>query len=132
MPDFPAVTHLALTVTDLEVSLPWYERLFGVAPAMDDDSSGYRHIVFPLAGGQLFGLHTLPLTQADDVFQEMRAGLDHVAFGCASRAELEGWVVRLDELGVAHGEIVDAPFGSGLAFRDPDNIQLEFFAPPAG
>jgi len=38
---------------------------------------------------------------------------------------------RLDELGVAHGEIVDAPFGSGLAFRDPDNIALAFFAPPA-
>ncbi len=38
---------------------------------------------------------------------------------------------RLDELGIAHGEIVDADFGSGLAFRDPDNIQLEFFAPPA-
>ena len=132
MSDFPAVTHVALTVTDLEVSLPWYEQLFGVAPAMDDDSSGYRHVVFPLGGGQLFGLHTLPLTQADDVFQEMRAGLDHVAFGCASRAELEGWVGRLDELGIAHGEIVDAPFGSGLAFRDPDNIQLEFFAPPAG
>jgi len=30
-----------------------------------------------------------------------------------------------------HGEIVDAHFGSGLAFRDPDNIALEFFAPPA-
>ena len=38
---------------------------------------------------------------------------------------------RLDGLGVAHGEIVDAPFGSGLAVRDPDNIQLDFFALPA-
>ncbi len=131
MPDFPALTHVALTVTDLEVSVPWYKQLFGVAPAMDEETNGYRHVVFPLGGGMLFGLHTLPLTKPDDVFQELRAGLDHVAFGCASRDELEGWVGRLDELGVAHGEIVDAPFGSGLAFRDPDNIQLEFFAPPA-
>lgn len=23
-----------------------------------------------------------------------------------------------------------APYGSGLSFRDPDNIALEFFAPP--
>jgi len=30
----------------------------------------------------------------------------------------------------AHGGIVDAPYGSGLSFRDPDNIALEFFAPP--
>ena len=38
---------------------------------------------------------------------------------------------RLDALGVAHGEIVDAGYGSGLSFRDPDNIALELFAPPA-
>ena len=30
-----------------------------------------------------------------------------------------------------HGGIVDAPYGSGLSFRDPDNIALEFFAPPS-
>ena len=131
MADFPSVNHLALTVTDLDVSVDWYQRLFDVEPAMDEEMNGYRHVVFPLAGGQLFGLHTLPLTQPDDVFQELRAGLDHVAFGCASRDELEGWATRLDELGIAHGEIVDAHFGSGLAFRDPDNIALEFFAPPA-
>ena len=41
------------------------------------------------------------------------------------------WAARLDELGVAHGDIVDAGYGSGLSFRDPDNIALELFAPPA-
>ena len=60
-------------------------------------------------------------------FDEHRIGLDHIALGCADRTELEGWLERLDELGVEHGEIVDAFYGSGLAFRDPDNIQLEFF-----
>ena len=37
---------------------------------------------------------------------------------------------RLDELGIEHGGIVDAHYGSGLSFRDPDGIALEFFAPP--
>ena len=37
---------------------------------------------------------------------------------------------KLDDLGVAHGGIVDAYYGSGLSFRDPDNNALEFFAPP--
>ena len=32
---------------------------------------------------------------------------------------------------VPHGPIKDAPYGSGLSFRDPDNIALELFAPPA-
>ncbi len=39
MSDFPSVTHLAVTVTDLTVSAPWYERLFGVEPALDEDSN---------------------------------------------------------------------------------------------
>ena len=42
------------------------------------------------------------------------------------------WVTRLDELGIEHGGIVDAHYGSGLSFRDPDGIALEFFAPPRG
>ena len=28
-------------------------------------------------------------------------------------------------------EIKDASYGSGLSFRDPDGIALEFFAPPS-
>jgi hypothetical protein len=35
------------------------------------------------------------------------------------------------DLGIEHGEIVDARYGSGLSFRDPDNIALEFFALPS-
>jgi len=54
-----------------------------------------------------------------------------LAFGCRDRAELERWQARLEELGIAHGSIVDADYGSALAFRDPDNIALEFFAPPS-
>ncbi|MBP2366868.1 hypothetical protein [Pseudonocardia parietis] len=37
---------------------------------------------------------------------------------------------RLEELGITHGGIVDAPEGSALSFRDPDNIALELFAWP--
>ena len=36
---------------------------------------------------------------------------------------------RLAELGIEHGGIKDAPYGSGLSFRDPDGTALEFFAP---
>ena len=63
-------------------------------------------------------------------FSEYRVGLDHLAFGCADRSELEKWARRLEELGIEHGGIIDAHYGSGVSFRDPDNIALEFFAPP--
>ncbi|MGZ6908499.1 MAG: VOC family protein, partial [Acidimicrobiia bacterium] len=42
----------------------------------------------------------------------------------------QAWEGRLNDLGIVHGGVVDAPYGSGLSFRDPDNIALEFFAPP--
>lgn len=43
------------------------------------------------------------------------------------RVELEAWVARFDELGVRHSGITDAPYGSVVVFRDPDNIHLELF-----
>jgi len=54
-----------------------------------------------------------------------------VSFGVADRGELEKWASRLDELGIERGRIKDAAYGSGVSFRDPDGIALEFFAPPS-
>jgi catechol 2,3-dioxygenase-like lactoylglutathione lyase family enzyme len=134
MATFPALAHVAITVSDLDRSTRWYGDLFGAEPVLDEDETvgGFHHTVFVLDGGQLFGLHTHPGSGPDGPFNERRTGMDHVAFACANRAELESWAQRLDELGIKHGGIVDAHYGSGLSFRDPDNIALEFFAPPAG
>ena len=126
----PAIQHVAVTVTDLEASEAWYTKVFGVVPVLDEDTGPFRHIVFAL-GGTLLGLHGFPHLTSTDPFDERRPGLDHIAFGCASRDELVAWAARLDELGVEHGDIVDASYGSALSFRDPDNIALELFAPPA-
>ena len=130
MAQFPAITHVALTVTDLAASTRWYGRLFGVEPVLDEDTGAFHHTVWQL-GGTLVGLHLHQATDRGERFSEFRPGLDHLAFGCANRSELESWQARLDELGIPHGGIVDAPYGSGLSFRDPDNIALEFFAPPS-
>lgn len=127
---FPSLTHVALTVTDLSVSVPWYTRLFGAEPVLDEDTGPFRHVVWAL-GGTLLGLHQHRDPIAGPAFDEHRPGLDHVAFGCADRGELETWVGRLDEIGVTHGGIVDAGYGSGLSFRDPDGLALELFAPPS-
>ena len=124
----PAIHHVAVTVTDLEASEAWYTKVLGVAPVIDEDTGPFRHIVYPL-GGTLLGLHGFPKLASTDNFDERRPGLDHIAFGCANRAELEEWAARLDSLGIEHGGIVDAGYGSGLSFRDPDNIALELTAP---
>ena len=125
---FPPLTHVALTVRDLSVSVPWYEALLDAAPVLDEDTEpGFHHTVYLLAGGTLLGLHEHEQA-VPGRFSEFRVGLDHVAFGCADRAELEKWARRLDELGIHHQGIQDAHYGSAVSFRDPDGIALEFFA----
>jgi glyoxylase I family protein len=131
MSDFPPVAYVVITVSDLSRSVPWYQRLIGSDPVLDEDTGPFRHVVFAL-GDVLLSLHGFHEgTPSGDRFEERRIGLDHLAFGCANRDELVKWGTRLDELGIQHGSIVDANYGSGLSFRDPDNIALEFFAPPA-
>lgn len=130
MPQFPAITHVALTVSDLQRSVPWYQRLFGSDPVLDEDTGPFHHVVWLVGNGTLVGIHEHRNPESTDAASELRPGLDHLAFACADRSELEAWKQRLDELGIPNGGIVDASYGSGLSFRDPDNIPLEFFAPP--
>lgn len=131
MPAFPTIAHVAVTVNDLQRSVPWYARLFDAPAVLDEDTGPFHHVVWLVGGQTLFGIHQFPDAVRDVEFNERRVGLDHVAFACADRAELEQWRDWLDELGVEHGGVVDAPYGSGVSFRDPDGIALEFFAPPS-
>ncbi|MGZ4794233.1 MAG: VOC family protein, partial [Ilumatobacteraceae bacterium] len=123
-PTIPSINHVAVTVTDLAVSEAWYTKVLGVEPVLDEDTGPFRHIVY-VVGTTMLGLHGFPDLVSREPFNERRPGLDHISFGCANRSELVEWAARLDEIGVAHGEIVDASYGSGLAFRDPDDIALE-------
>jgi glyoxylase I family protein len=133
MGPFPSLTHVAITVRDLSASVPWYEALFEAEPVIDEDTDGdFHHTVYLLGGGTLFGLHQHTKPAPDEGFSEFKVGLDHIAFGCADRQELEKWASRLDELGIEHSGIKDAHYGSDVSFRDPDGIALEFFAPPDG
>lgn len=131
MPDLSAISHAAITVSDLARSTTWYSTLIGSDPVLDEDEGkgAYHHTVWALPGGQLFGIHSHQ-SAGGGSFDESSVGLDHIAFGCATRAELEQWTSRLDDLGIAHTGIDDQHYGSGISFRDPDGIALELFAPP--
>jgi len=97
----------------------------------EDTDPDLHHTVYMIGNNTLIGLHQHARRAPAETFSEFRVGLDHVAFGCANRDELEKWARRLDELGIDHGDIKDATYGSGVSFRDPDGITLEFFAPPS-
>ena len=127
MPEFPSFHHVALTVSDLSVSEPWYTALIGAEPAMTHSDGPFNRRVFALPGGQLFGL-----TQHDAVhgvpFDPTRVGLDHVGFTCTDRADVAAWQTHLDQIGVSHSGLVEADYGWALSFKDPDGNALEFFA----
>ncbi len=131
MTDFPAIAHAAVTVSDLDRSTQWYSALFGADPVLDEDEAKgtFHHTVWALPSGQLFGIHAHQ-NPGGAPFDQTSAGLDHLSFGCATRGDLEEWAGRLDELGIDHTAIDDQHYGSGISFRDPDGIALEFFAPP--
>jgi catechol-2,3-dioxygenase len=83
--------------------------------------------VWVVGEGQVFGIHQHANPSSSEPFDERRPGLDHVGFTCQDRDELKKWQAQLESLGIEHGGIVEAPYGAGLSFRDPDNNALEFF-----
>ena len=132
--------HIALTVTDLDASIAWYEKVFDIKYQMEVPHQGGTGKVLADDAWQLgIVLHRHDANQSEQ-FAETRTGLDHVGFAVPTRADLEVWQAHLEALGVVRvaaadrpctqSPIDDRPFGSILVFRDPDNIQLELFAPP--
>ena len=129
MPDFISVSHLDLSVSDAERSAQWYTEVLGLRRLKRADLDNRIMIVLTHDGSDLIvGLiqHRDPTA---DRFDEHRPGLDHIGFSVADRSDLDAWQARLTTLGVEHSPVEDAPSGSGtaLVFRDPDNIQLEFW-----
>ncbi len=122
---FAGADHVALTVTDLDVSQDFYTRALDFVPVLD---VGYgRVLMHPTAE---FTLSVLRHEGAHGgAFSELATGLDHLGFRAGSREDLEAWADRFEALGVRHSPIRDMDFGHHLSFRDPDDVALELFAP---
>jgi glyoxylase I family protein len=98
--------------------VPWYKALFGSDPILDEDTGPFKRVAW-LTGGTIVGLTQFPDLSSTEPFNERRPGLDHLAFGCANRDELKAWEIRLNELGIPNGGIVDPPSYSALHFETP-------------
>jgi glyoxylase I family protein len=135
----PRMHHIALTVTDVDASVRWYEEVFGVQFRMDvPHDGGVGKLLADESWGLMIVLHRHDGNDGGR-FEESVTGLDHAGFLVPTRADLETWQSHLDEWGVERSAVADKPltqspiadeaYGSVLVFRDPDNIQLEFFSP---
>lgn len=122
------IHHIAVTVSDLEVSAKFYERVLGMPPASSLDGVELNRRLFALPGGTNLGLtqHSRPAVGSFTAFEP---GLDHIGFTVASVGGLQDWASHLTSLGIEHSYLIQAPYGTALSFKDPDGIALEFFVP---
>ncbi len=125
---FPSVIgfhHITLTVSDLDRSFRWYNVILGFE-AVDRRSEGdLEKVVMTRRGIRLILVqhHGRPAGS----FDERRAGLDHLSFSVSDNATLDMWKTRLESAGVTCDE-AQGMYGKLIAFRDPDNIALEFYS----
>jgi glyoxylase I family protein len=122
--------HLGLTVTDVERSARWYERVLGFERVGAFENADRQKVFLRHDGlGVRLGLVQHNAARSGR-FDETVAGLDHLAF---TVPDVSAWVSRLDEAGVAFSPPVSAntiPGALVLVLRDPDNIQLELISDP--
>lgn len=123
------INHLDLTVTDLEVSEPFYDRVLGYLGFERAEVPG---VVWHARRDELrlfgIGLHQArPGTEPHDRYAP---GLHHVAFQAASRDDVDGLHRLLVEM---NATILDPPADYpqywpvyyALFFADPDGLKLE-------
>ena len=117
------IHHLKLTVTNLEISKAFYAKLPGFEIVADHPG----FVMFFVGKKFYLGLTDHDQKLTSERFSEFNVGMDHVAFELGALADFQEAVIFLEQEKIPHGEIEQLSNGSYiLAFRDPDNIQLEF------
>ncbi|HCT75876.1 MAG TPA: VOC family protein [Micromonosporaceae bacterium] len=129
MSTFSGIHHIALNVRDLEASVRWYSEVLDFSPLFPWDTDDFDRRLMRHPSGVIIGLTKHKHPDADADFNERRPGLDHLAFTVATQVDLEAWVARLTDAGVTHSGIQVTPKTGFtlIAFRDPNNIQLELY-----
>jgi glyoxylase I family protein len=119
------VHHIVLTVSNPTRSAEFYGKVLGVKSEWGNDE------VRCISCGNFLLCLVLPPKQGlpNDRFDENRIGLDHLGFAVESRQQLIDLLVVLKKLGVETAGIEFDPDGKSdyVCFRDPDNIQVEFY-----
>jgi glyoxylase I family protein len=104
------IHHFGLTVRDVDASTAWYVDVLGFQRVGEFKlADGARHKVFLRHDGlrARLGL-TQHVCGSQDLFDETRVGLDHLAFIVTERAELDVWATKLPGIGVVHSSVAPA------------------------
>lgn len=118
--------HITLNVSDLRRARAFYEGVLGLTVDQDFPDEKLR-LRLDGADTRLVLVPPPPGTPVDDRFTEYRIGLDHLAFGVPV-GEVARLAKVLDDAGVPNSGVKADRMGPAMiTFRDPDNVQWEFF-----
>lgn len=115
------VDHLVFRVADLERTARFYTPLLG-EPERESD-----YIVF--SAGDTLIFFTRSPRSAQQAYDKEAIGLNHIALGLRTLAELEMIRSQLDNAGIAHSGIKTWKDGTTtyIWLDDPDGIRVEFW-----
>jgi catechol 2,3-dioxygenase-like lactoylglutathione lyase family enzyme len=118
--------HVKLPVADVARSRDWYERVLGFTVTLEFVEDG---VVMGLALSDPSGTVQLAIRQ-DPARAVALAGFDPIALRVPTRADVQEWRQRLDDLGQSHGGIVTGHKGGSVlvGLRDPDDIEIRLYA----
>jgi catechol 2,3-dioxygenase-like lactoylglutathione lyase family enzyme len=118
------LNHIILTISAVARSRAFYGDLLGFD--LKDVADGFVFI----SGGVFFFFFPSKQPLPDDRFNEFRIGLDHLAFAAPDEDALHSLAETLKQAGVETQGVETYFTGNKyVAFRDPDNIQLEYWLP---
>ena len=105
-------------------------RRCDLRPRVAGTSERGKLLAAPLGDTFLVLAPPLEGTPENDRFNERRVGVDHLAFAVPDASALDEVVTVLERAGVRtagveHDPVLDKSY---VAFRDPDNVQWEFYA----
>lgn len=125
------LNHIVLNVADLERSRHFYADILGFdvrsLPA-DFPNAVFAGCLFFMVGPVEIFIVSHGQNQAGDRFNEFHIGLDHLSFSAPSEEALQEFAEHLKTNGIAtNGVELFMGRQPYVSFRDPDNIQLEYW-----
>jgi glyoxylase I family protein len=123
MRSLQGISHVSLTVPDMERARQFWTRVMGFEVAIEVPGAT---VCVHRPSRTVIGFRDHAGT-ATGTFDETRVGMDHIALAVPSVADLEEWSAWLDQQDVEHSDVVESDLGHHLNLRAPDRIPVELF-----
>jgi catechol 2,3-dioxygenase-like lactoylglutathione lyase family enzyme len=143
-----AVNHIGITVGDLDATLDWYNRVFGVSPMTSGDAEGtafaesvglggvgrMRYAVLSIGGFSIeFIEHEQPRSAGGYALRQCDAGAVHICYEVDNLVESYYTMVKLGVDFITPPLTLDESYGrlkgtSYVYFRDPGGITYQLKA----